>query len=167
MTWVTNAMARVNGIFLKELGVMFELIADNERLFCLKGDASCEHLAAGQAIWEQVEDFMESRGISSTDYDIGHSLTTAFGGLTVRPALCQEWKFMATSGYGTKEPDDAFYMLLTHEFAHQLYAPHTCEFVQTKIVFGLCITYLNLFGFLLQFVIAGEHTTSTWRQTVL
>lgn len=141
MTWIANAMARVNGIFLKELGVMFELIADNDKLICLKGDSSCEHLKNDISIFDDAEDFMKDRGVTFKDYDIGHSFTTRMGGVALIRALCIDGhKHKGSSGYGTEmHPGDTFYLLLAHEFGHQLGAPHTCKFHRNNIMFlSLC-----------------------------
>lgn len=122
LTAVNTAMGRVNGILLRELAVMFELIPNTDDLFCLDGDTDCDHLNNDSGILDQTEAFMSARGVESEDYDIGHSFTTQPGGVATVGSLCSDTtKHRGTSGYGSTPTGDDYYLLITHEFGHQLY----------------------------------------------
>lgn len=133
LTAIVNIMARVNGIFLKELGVMFELIPESGNLVCIAGDSGCNELANDTGIWSQFVSFVGTRGVSSSDYDIGHSfgtLTSALSasGVAARPSLCTSFKHNGLSRFGNSFPfNDSLFFLVTHEIAHQVNGPHSCK----------------------------------------
>ena len=91
---IVTGMARVNGIFLRELGVMFELIGSSDELICLDGEADCTNLDNDKpsTYINQVGDFIQLRGVSVSDYDLGHGLATNGGGLAGLGVLCGSFK---------------------------------------------------------------------------
>jgi hypothetical protein len=125
LTEIVRVMARLNGVYLGELGVMFELIADNDdMLICLVGEADCSS-TDGDTLFDQTAPFIESRGVASTAYDIGHSFTTGYGGRAVLGALCSSHKEKGTTGRSNPRGDPFYINYVAHEIDHQLLGGHS------------------------------------------
>ena len=86
---VAQIMTRVNGIYMRELGIFLQLIQDNDLLFCSNevvaksGGCTSTLLPNDPSVIDMNKNFIENiRGIPSSDYDIGHSFTTVSSLLT-------------------------------------------------------------------------------------
>lgn len=96
LTAQTTAMARVNGIFLRELGVFFQFIADQDQLICLPTDTDGCATGSPNPLWSNnaldgaIDNYLylQSRGVNAGDYDIGHIFQTGGGGIAALFALC-------------------------------------------------------------------------------
>jgi len=80
LTEIVKAMAVVNGIYLREVGVMFELIEENDKLICISDTSSdnwddCNNLKNDCGVLDQAADFIKDQGVASDGYDIGHIFT--------------------------------------------------------------------------------------------
>jgi hypothetical protein len=144
MSSIVKSMARVNGIFLKEMGIMFELITD--ALICLEDEADCDDLPNDRTVFgTRIMKHYNDREVGFGDFDLGHIFTNLNGGVARRPAVCyNDNKYDGITGIGTEYsytnsagelvvvPDgwikgERFDIVLTHEIGHQLYAPHSCK----------------------------------------
>jgi hypothetical protein len=129
MSSIVNTMARVNGIYLKELGIMFELITDD--LICLEGENDCDDLPNNSALFgTRIMKHFNDRGVGFGDFDLGHTFTNLSGGVARRPALCyNDNKYDGITGIGTGGwlKGERFDLIVAHEIGHQLYAPHSCK----------------------------------------
>jgi hypothetical protein len=132
LTEIVTVMAVVNGIYLREVGVMFELIDKNNNLICISSDNSdvcnLENDNQGKVL-AQAADFIRLRNVTSDEYDIGHTfIGSAGGGLAELGSLCDSnLKAMGTTGVSTRKE---FIDYLAHELGHQLNAGHSfrdCE----------------------------------------
>lgn len=131
---VANAVAiivsRVNGIYQRELGVYFQLIAANNRLLCV--GANTENCYSqlpdndGTKILYNAMGFMKSRGVASDEYDIGHVFTTGSGGIAALGVLCDpNWKASGNTGMPTPVGDPFSVDYVSHELGHQMSAAHS------------------------------------------
>eukprot|EP00514_Thraustochytrium_sp_LLF1b_P011587 CAMPEP_0184550760 /NCGR_PEP_ID=MMETSP0199_2-20130426/21969_1 /TAXON_ID=1112570 /ORGANISM="Thraustochytrium sp., Strain LLF1b" /LENGTH=802 /DNA_ID=CAMNT_0026945733 /DNA_START=46 /DNA_END=2451 /DNA_ORIENTATION=+ len=125
MLALVNTMTRVNGVYIRELGVFFELIADNDKLICVTGDSSCSSWPNDSSLINQNEGLMSARGVTSSMYDIGHSVSTASGGVAGYPAFCTGSKARGTTGVNQPIGDPFWVDYVAHEIGHQLLGAHT------------------------------------------
>eukprot|EP00977_Amphora_coffeiformis_P027268 scaffold34597_cov177-Amphora_coffeaeformis.AAC.36 len=140
--YLSEILARLNGIFMRELGVFFELIADSEKLICLSNvPAGCGNWApAGTTtsgnLLDRVGEIIEDEGVLSTDYEISHALYDVNNqfGVAWMGAVCRGNVTLRSgvSGVGTLNIDlksDSFVVdLFAHEVGHQLLGSHTFDF---------------------------------------
>lgn len=121
---VVRGMARVNGIYLRELGIMFELIGNTDDLFCLDGEVDCSYLANSDlgTLLNQATNFITTvRRVSLDSFDIGHVFAgNDGGGLASSPSACGDFKAEGASSLqvdpfdGTRQ--DAFFVdVVCHE----------------------------------------------------
>jgi len=136
MAAMVSLMARVNGIFLREAAVFFEIViptSDPRGLICVgTEDTDCDtdselsfsdtEAMVGSG---QIDTFYASRSVVSDDYDVGHMLTTINGGRALIGTLCQTEKNEAVSGLPMPDSDEFAVSLVAHEIGHQLDAEHT------------------------------------------
>ena len=126
MSAVVAVMARVNSIFLREIGVYFELITNNDNLFCIDGvHGACKTQNAN--IFGKMENFFTINGITKDDYDIGHAfLSDIDAGRACLNSLCAD-KTKYKGFTGLIDPIDDIFAVdyVSHELGHQLGARHT------------------------------------------
>lgn len=78
---IVAVMSRVNGIYMRELGVYFQLVENNDQLLCTAQDdvSSCATYLPNtnpDYIIYHAHEFMDLRGVAYDAYDIGHVFTT-------------------------------------------------------------------------------------------
>ncbi len=122
MAAITTAINRINEVFQRDLSVRLELIAENDQLVFTNSTTdpfnnSDDDIETNVVLLSDV--------IGTDNYDIGHVVNTADGGIAAL-GLCDD----TLKGYGltgAPEPSgDAFYIdFLAHELGHQLGANHT------------------------------------------
>jgi len=125
MAAIVTTMARVNGIYERELSITMELIDNNEQLIFT--NASTDPFTNGDAgvfideVQEEIDDI-----IGNANYDIGHGFSTGAGGLAGLGVVCQAGR-KGSGVTGTNSPiGDPFDVdFVAHEIGHQFGAPHT------------------------------------------
>ncbi|KAH9254865.1 hypothetical protein BASA81_007115 [Batrachochytrium salamandrivorans] len=126
---IAAVMSRVNGIYMRELGVYFQLIAKTDKLLCITGETNaCTSLpnANADTIIRNAHLFMATRDVMYTEYDIGHVFTTASGGLAAVSVLCAStWKAAGTTGTPNPVGDSFAVDFVAHELGHQLGGYHS------------------------------------------
>ena len=121
LTAQATLMSRVNGIYMRELGIYFQLIADNDALICLgncnlPNDSDLINLNGG---------FIANKNIPTNAYDIGHSVSTASGGVAGYPTLCTNRKADGTTGVKNPLGDPFAVDYVAHEIGHQTLGAHS------------------------------------------
>ena len=107
-TQVAAIMARVNAVYMREMGVYFQLVDNNDDLYCLEGETYCEdwvNESASTAL-NQVDNYIAdayvNAGITPDSYDLTHLFqapgtdsTTSFSGsgIAYSPAICNSGNF--------------------------------------------------------------------------
>jgi len=116
---VVKAMARVNGVYLRELGIMFQLIANTDVLFCLEGEADCAYLQnnSDSTLLSQLTNYINNvRKIPLSSYDLGHILCTSGSGLATFEGTCNDaFKSQGLSGQADANDDTFFVNYICHE----------------------------------------------------
>ena len=121
---VVTTIARVTGIYEKELAVSFTLIDITDIIFL---DAETDGLtndSAGQLIDESQ--IVINNAIGAANYDVGHTFSTGGGGLAAIETPCKDSsKAMGITGRANPigDPFDVDYV--AHEIGHQFGGQHT------------------------------------------
>ena len=108
--YLSDILARINGIFLREVGVFFELVAQENNLICISNGGvdnppGCTGWPDGSnliTVLNNADANIQAQGLASTDYDIGHVLQVGGFGLAQLGTLCASStsKARGTSGDG-------------------------------------------------------------------
>jgi hypothetical protein len=97
---IVITMSRVNGVYLQELGIFFQLVGTNDRLLCVAG--RLEYCAMLNS-FSLIDQFMTRRGVADSTFDIGHVFTAETGGVALLASLCIP-KFKAWGMSGLSQP---------------------------------------------------------------
>jgi len=123
---IVTAIARVNAIYERDLGIRLMLVDDNDQLIENVGD---DIFSNGNilALLNENQAWLDSQSTKlGFEYDIGHVFGTGFGGVAVLGSACNvSSKAKATSSRGFLA-DDSFYIdYVAHEIGHQFSAEHS------------------------------------------
>ena len=117
---INTTMTRVNGVYDRELSIRMILVANNDLLIS----------TTENSIFSNDEDIEANTGIISgligeSEYDIGHSFTTAYGGSAYLSSICSPDKGAGTTGLPNPSGDPFAVDFVSHEIGHQFGASHT------------------------------------------
>lgn len=131
---VESIMARVSGIYERELGVRFRLVPEIESMVFedpesdpfSTNEPSLELMREAQATFDSM--------VGTANYDLGIVLTTGVYGLNQLATVCDP-NYKGSSSFGLPEPDgnDFHINMIVHELGHQFGAEHTFNSVS-----GIC-----------------------------
>lgn len=115
---------RINSIFERDLGVHLQLVANNDDLIFLNPESDPFFNSISQNVLGQIQKAC-NQYIGTENYDVGHLLTTAAGGLAYLKSVCSSKKAGGVSG-SINPVGDAFIVdYVAHELGHQFGASHT------------------------------------------
>ncbi|MFZ4575844.1 MAG: reprolysin-like metallopeptidase, partial [Phycisphaerales bacterium] len=144
---IVTVVARTNVVYEADLGVHFNLVANNDLLMFTDGTTDPYTSTCGGSGGTDCSGSIlgENPGvingaIGSANYDIGHCVTRIFGGVANLRCVCTNNKARGVSGIprgGDVDPLSA--LVVIHEIGHQFGANHT--FNGTR---GRCAGNVNL-----------------------
>lgn len=120
---IVTAVNRVNEIYMTELGVKFELVANNDQV--VFDNPATDPFANTDADIESNQAVMNNT-IGIANYDVGHVFNTGGGGLAYLGVICNDsakWAGMTGSSSPIADPFVVDYV--AHELGHQFGAEHT------------------------------------------
>ncbi|MGH1441015.1 MAG: reprolysin-like metallopeptidase [Cellvibrionaceae bacterium] len=122
---ITTAVNRVNEIFERDLGITFNLVANNDQIIYV--DATTDTYANDSSISDLSRNQINiDTVIGAANYDIGHLFGTGEGGVAALGSVCDN-PIKARGLTGLPSPTgDSFYIdFVSHEIGHQFGANHT------------------------------------------
>jgi hypothetical protein len=132
---VQTAVTRLNGIYLRELASLFQLVnpaTDTERNIIFDNPENDPYANTdSSAELRSNQNTLDAR-VLTANYDIGHLFGTGGGGLAATPALCdRDSKAEGYSARGTQTGDPFVVDYVAHEMGHQFGSDHTYNNIDT------------------------------------
>ena len=122
---VNATITRVSGVFENDLGVKFELVADNDALIFLDAENDGLSNDVPSSLINESQTKIDG-SIGNTNYDVGHTFSTSAGGLAGLGVVCiTNKKGRGVTGIGAPFGDEFDIDFVAHEFGHQFGANHT------------------------------------------
>ncbi len=115
-------MARVNGVFEKDMSLRMNLVANNDLIIFVDSDNFDN--ANSNTLINQSQSVIDAT-IGSANYDIGHTVSTGGGGLAQLNSPCGSGKARGITGQGSPVGDPFDIDYVAHEIGHQWGANHT------------------------------------------
>ncbi len=121
---IITTMARVNGIFERDLALTMELVANNSEIIFL--DVATDGLTNndGSSLMDEGQTVIDNV-IGANNYDIGHTFSTGGGGLAQLNSPCTTNKARGETGSNNPIGDPYYIDFVAHEMGHQFGAHHS------------------------------------------
>jgi hypothetical protein len=122
---VNATITRVSGVFENDLGVKFELVANNDAIIFLDAENDGLSNDAPSSLINESQTKIDG-SIGNANYDVGHTFSTGAGGLAGLGVVCiTNQKGRGVTGIGAPFGDEFDIDFVAHEFGHQFGANHT------------------------------------------
>ncbi|NHM07459.1 secretion protein [Flavobacterium sp. CYK-4] len=115
-------MARVNGVFENDMALRMNLVANNDLIVFVESDSFDN--SNSSTLINQSQTVIDA-AIGSSNYDIGHTVSTGGGGLAQLNSPCGGSKARGITGQGSPVGDPFDIDYVAHEMGHQWGANHT------------------------------------------
>lgn len=115
-------MTRVNGLYERDMSLRMNLVANNDLVIFVDSD-NFTNDTAGSLINESQAEI--DAAIGSSNYDIGHTVSTGGGGLAQLNSPCTGNKARGITGSSAPVGDPFDIDYVAHEIGHQFGAQHT------------------------------------------
>ena len=121
---MNTSMARVNGIFERDVCLTMEIVANNDQIIFLNGSTDPYTNNSGGTMLSENINTCNSI-IGSANYDIGHVFSTGGGGVAYLQSPCGGNKAGGVTGGGSPVGDPFDVDYVAHEMGHQYGGNHT------------------------------------------
>jgi hypothetical protein len=122
---VNATITRVSGVFENDLGLKFELVANNDAIIFLDAENDGLSNDAPSSLINESQTKIDG-SIGNANYDVGHTFSTGAGGLAGLGVVCiTNQKGRGVTGIGAPFGDEFDIDFVAHEFGHQFGANHT------------------------------------------
>ncbi len=122
---MTTALTRINAVFENDLAISMQLVSNNEDIIYLDPDTDPYSNFAGDEMISENQSNCDAV-IGSTNYDMGHVLSTGGGGLATLGSVCINGaKARGVTGSPFPNGDDFYFDFVAHEIGHQFGANHS------------------------------------------
>lgn len=115
-------MARVNSVFENDMSLRMNLVANNDLIIFIDSDSFDN--SNSTTLIEQSQSVIDAT-IGSSNYDIGHTVSTGGGGLAQLNSPCGGGKARGITGQGSPVGDPFDIDYVAHEMGHQWGGNHT------------------------------------------
>ncbi len=119
---VVTMVNRASGIYSDEVGVKFNLVANQDQL--IYTNSTTDGLSNNSNLLNEVTPRINSV-IGSGNYDVGHGVSTASGGVAFLGVICTSNKGGGTTGLPQPIGDPFYVDYVAHEMGHQFGGSHT------------------------------------------
>ncbi len=123
MAEINTAINRVNQIYERDLGIKLFLVANNDLLIDVNGNANFDN-NSNLLLLTQNQNWIDST-IKPSSYDIGHIFSTGSGGVAQLQSVCGAGKAQGVSGLSDPTGDIFYVDFVAHEIGHQFGANHS------------------------------------------
>ncbi len=115
-------MARVNSVFENDMSLRMNLVANNDLIIFIDSDSFDN--SNSNTLINQSQTVIDAT-IGSSNYDIGHTVSTGGGGLAQLNSPCGSGKARGITGQGSPVGDPFDIDYVAHEMGHQWGGNHT------------------------------------------
>jgi len=123
MAAMTTTMNRVNGVYIRDLGLTMTMV-DNTSIIFLNGATDPYTNNNGGAMLSENQTVCDTN-IGTANYDIGHVFSTGGGGVAYLNSPCTNIKAGGVTGLGSPVGDAFDIDYVAHEIGHQFGGNHT------------------------------------------
>ncbi|MEL6988910.1 MAG: reprolysin-like metallopeptidase, partial [Bacteroidota bacterium] len=128
---INTVLNRLNQVLEREIRIKVELIPQNDQLiFTDENDPFSRNVV--DIITQQNQPVFNGR-VGAANYDVGQTIGVGLGGLARVNGVCDNGlnRTAAYSGTSGVYVDPFFYILVAHEFGHQMGSRHSFDFCNT------------------------------------
>ncbi len=122
---ISTAVNRVNEIYERDLGIRLLLVANDGSLVEQAGDDQFTDGNSFALLGQNTSWLNEPTRLGSGNYDVGHVVGSAGGGLARIGSVCQSTKAEGFTGLGFLSSERFAVDYLAHELGHQFGADHS------------------------------------------
>ncbi|AXG73575.1 T9SS C-terminal target domain-containing protein [Flavobacterium arcticum] len=122
LTAMNVTMTRVNGLYERDMAITMQIVPDNEDIIFVTSDNLANNNAG--TLLGQIQSVINN-AIGSSNYDIGHVVSTGDGGIASLGSVCSSVKAQGVTGSPVPAGDPFDIDYVAHEMGHQFNATHT------------------------------------------